>query len=199
MEAKYGPERWKTGQMTVNLGQKAVMAEKKSGSKKPGYTGGSKASKVKEPYAQYNQAAVRTLEFLGGRGAVLSGTVVKEEKDLITLIKKGIPRKSIDLLMLETGLTATEMAALMHTSDRTLRRYKPSSLLNPEQSERLIEIARLYSRGEDVFGNKESFKQWMESDLLAFDQHKPKEFLDTSMGIEMIMDELGRIEQGVFA
>jgi putative toxin-antitoxin system antitoxin component (TIGR02293 family) len=175
------------------------MAEKKTASKKQGYTTAKKTSRVKEPYNEYKTIAVRTLEFLGGRGSVLSGTVVKEEKDLITLIKKGIPRKSLDLLITETGLSASEMAAVMHTSDRTLRRYKPSTLLNPEQSERLIEIARLYSRGEEVLGSMENFRQWMDSDLLSFNQHKPKELLDTSMGIEMIMDALGRIEQGVFA
>jgi putative toxin-antitoxin system antitoxin component (TIGR02293 family) len=182
-----------------NFRSNVFMAEKKTSSKKQKYPEAKKASRVKEPQDQYKTTAVRTLEFLGGRGSVLSGTVIKEEKDLITLIKKGIPRKSLDLLMIETGLSAAEMAAVMHTSDRTLRRYKPSTILNPEQSERLIEIARLYSRGEEVFGNKENFKQWMDSDLLSFNQHKPKEFLDTSMGIEMIMDALGRIEQGVFA
>jgi uncharacterized protein (DUF2384 family) len=39
----------------------------------------------------------------------------------------------------------------------------------------------------------------MDTVLLPFGNKKPKQFLDTSLGIAMIMDELGRIEHGIFA
>ncbi len=119
--------------------------------------------------------------------------------DFIDMIRKGVSRKSLDHLMDITGITASEMASIMHTSDRTLRRYTASKLLNPEQSERVIEIARLYSRGEEVFGSLDAFKQWIESNVIALGNKKPKDFLDTSFGIEMLMEELGRIEHGIFA
>ena len=159
---------------------------------------------MKEPDAVYKSlpghesfVISRAVHFMGGRSAGFVG--VKEEEDLIAFIKKGIPRKALDQLMLVIGLNSIELASVMHTSDRTLRRYKPSKLLNPGQSERVIELARLYSRGEEVFENLDAFKEWMESTVKALGNKKPKEFLDTSLGIEMLNDELGRIEQGVFA
>ena len=173
------------------------MAEKRSSSPKKS-SSKARANLVKEENAPY-QSTRRTLHYLGGKASVLAGTLVREEEDFIQLIKKGIPRKSLDHLMSITGLTAAEMAALMHTSDRTLRRYKPSTLLNSVQSERVIEIARLYSRGEEVFGNSDDFKIWMNTKLASLGNRIPKEFLDTSMGIEILLDTLGRIEQGVFA
>jgi putative toxin-antitoxin system antitoxin component (TIGR02293 family) len=91
------------------------------------------------------------------------------------------------------------MAILMRLSDRTLRRYNPQTLLNPEQSERVIELSRLYSRGEDVFGNLDNFKEWMNSTVMALGNIKPKTLLDTSLGIDILMNELGRIEHGIFA
>jgi len=39
----------------------------------------------------------------------------------------------------------------------------------------------------------------MNTVLLPFGNKKPKEFLDTSLGIRMILDELGRIEHGILA
>jgi len=60
-------------------------------------------------------------------------------------------------------------------------------------------MAKLYSRGEEVFGNMEKFREWMNTVLLPFGNKKPKEFLDTSLGIRMILDELGRIEHGILA
>jgi uncharacterized protein (DUF2384 family) len=61
------------------------------------------------------------------------------------------------------------------------------------------QIAVLYTKGADVFGSAEKFSLWMDSVLLPFGNKKPKEFLDTSARIDMIMDELCRIEHGVLA
>jgi putative toxin-antitoxin system antitoxin component (TIGR02293 family) len=102
-------------------------------------------------------------------------------------------------LMDLADISLTEMAAIVHTSDRTLRRYGPHDKLSQEQSERMVEMARLYSRGEEVFESMTRFKQWMDTELLYFGDKKPRQFLDTSLGIAMIMDELGRIEHGIFA
>ena len=98
-----------------------------------------------------------------------------------------------------TGLTVAEISTIIRTSDRTLRRYTARQKLNPEQSERIIELAKLYSRGEEVFGNMDAFKQWMNSTVIALGNKKPKTYLDTSLGIDLLMNELGRIEHGIFA
>ncbi|MBK7098856.1 MAG: DUF2384 domain-containing protein [Sphingobacteriales bacterium] len=45
----------------------------------------------------------------------------------------------------------------------------------------------------------DQFKLWMSSPVMALGNKMPKEFLDTSMGIDLLMDELGRIEYGIFA
>jgi putative toxin-antitoxin system antitoxin component (TIGR02293 family) len=101
--------------------------------------------------------------------------------------------------MKNTGISALEMSDILHTTDRTLRRYTEDTVLNPEQSERALEIARLYTRGTEVFESLDGFKEWMNSSVVALGSKKPKEFLDTSLGIEILMEELGRIEHGIFA
>ena len=160
----------------------------------------SNSSKVEEPEVAYGKisSAGRTIVFMGmpGKKDYLQ---VTNESDFIDVIRKGIPKKAIDTLIDKTGIPVNEMAVLMRLSDRTLRRYKPQTLLNPEQSERVVELARLYSRGEEVFGNLESFKEWMNSTVMALGNIKPKELLDTSLGIEILMNELGKIEYGIFA
>jgi len=124
---------------------------------------------------------------------------LSSDADFIDLIRAGIPKQAMTNLMEATDISLTEMAAITHTSDRTLRRYKPQQKLPQEQSERLIELAKLYTRGEEVFGTMHEFGKWMETELLPFGNRKPKAYLDTSMGIRLIMDELGRIEHGIFA
>ena len=139
---------------------------------------------------------MRSMHFMGLSNYKKS---ITNKVDYIHLIRMGVPKKSLDKLMEITDFTALEMAAIVHTTDRTLRRYTDDQKLNPEQSERVIELAGLYARGEEIFEDLNNFKVWMNTPIIAFGNIKPKEFLDTSIGIEMILDELGRIQHGVFA
>lgn len=142
---------------------------------------------------------VRGVLHLLGISGQTTHSPIRNNADFIGIIREGVPRKALDHLMENTGLTVAEISTIIRTSDRTLRRYTAKQKLNPEQSERIIELAKLYSRGEDVFNNMEGFKQWMNSSIMALGNKKPKEFLDTSLGIDLLMNELGRIEHGIFA
>ncbi len=124
---------------------------------------------------------------------------IESVTDFISYIREGIPKKALNHLAEVMALSDAELSAVLHISDRTLRRYSSSQKLNPEQSERVLELARLYARGADVFEDMESFKLWMESPVGALGNKKPKSFLDTSMGIALLIEELGRIEHGIFA
>lgn len=132
-------------------------------------------------------------------GAEASAKKITNKTDFITFIREGVPKASLDKLIEVTGFSPTEMAHILHTTDRTLRRYTAKQKLNAEQSERLIELAKLYARGEEVFNNLEQFKLWMSTPVYALGNKQPQTYLDTSMGIELLMDELGRIEYGIFA
>ncbi len=157
------------------------------------------STKVEEPEVEYGKVVSnRAIAFLGMEGKK-DFSAITNFIDFISVIRKGVSKKAMDRLMEITGITPKEMAFIIRVSDRTLRRYKSQTLLNPEQSERVVELARLYSRGEQVFGNLESFKEWMNSTVMALGNKKPKEFLDTSLGINILMDELGKIEHGIFA
>lgn len=134
-----------------------------------------------------------------GMASTSSFSGVNSNNDFIAIIRKGVPKKALDNLINSTGISPTEIAHIIGTSDRTLRRYTPKQKLNPEQSERIIELAKLYSRGEEVFGRIDDFNVWMNTSLIALGNKKPKEYMDTSIGIDLLMNEIGRIEHGIFA
>jgi len=151
-----------------------------------------------EPQTAYiNQSQEAVLSFMGlsrRRAAHMN-----DEVFFIELIRKGLPKKVLDILIEKTGLNEDEMATILHISRRTIQRREPSEYLNPEQSERLLELTRLYIRGEEALGTPERFKDWINTKVLTLGDKKPKEFLDTSIGINMLLDELGRIEHGVYS
>lgn len=148
-------------------------------------------------YNAYSKSTTSPLSLLGIDNSYSSS--IESTTGYIHYIRQGIPKKALDHLATEINLPATEISGILHTSERTLRRYAPSQKLNTEQSERVLELACLYAKGADVFEDIEQFKTWMASPVGALGNKKPKEFLDTSMGIAMLTEELGRIEHGIFA
>lgn len=173
------------------------MALKKSNTRAGNLSAKLEGSMVAEEPAIVYQTATGPGNYLGIAGGSLFGANRQERQ--LNLIRGGLTRGSLDVLMEKTGLTIYELADILEMTDRTLRRYEANEVLNKRLSERALEIAKLYSRGEDVFGDRESFGQWMQAEIPALGHRIPKSFLDTSLGIQMLMDELGRIEHGVFA
>jgi putative toxin-antitoxin system antitoxin component (TIGR02293 family) len=151
---------------------------------------------VNEPVFSYGAMNHKAIHLLGIEKQYQT---ISREMDFIELIRTGISKKSLDHLIHLIGYSLSEIAEIIHVSDRNLRRYAANEKLNTEQSERLVEIARLYSKGEEVFGSMDAFKEWMSADILALGNQKPKSLLDTSLGIDLLMKELGRIEYGVFS
>ncbi len=153
---------------------------------------------VQEPVVAYGRASLdgRVMGLLDVKHSI---PALRFDTDLIELIRSGISKKSLDHLIAQIGYSLSDIASLLHVSDRNIRRYTSAEKLNIEQSERLVELAKLYAKGEDVFGSIETFNEWMDARILALGNQTPKSFLDTSMGIQLIHKELIRIEHGVFA
>lgn len=152
------------------------------------------------PTINYGSGIPSISSFLGKtKNASSDEGDILNKHQYISIIREGVKMQTLEHLMKTTDISSNEMASIMHTSERTLRRYTPNTTLNPEQSERIIELARLFTRGSEVFGSLNNFKTWMNSTVVALGNKKPKELLDTSLGIEILQEELGRIEHGIFA
>ena len=117
----------------------------------------------------------------------------------LNAIRRGVDYDLYARLMETSKLSLEEMARLLHVNSRTLRRLEDSQKLNPEMSERIIELVRLYQIGLHVFGDLSYFNQWLNAPILALGRETPKSFLDTSFGIDIVRDVLGRIENGVYS
>ena len=96
------------------------------------------------------------------------------------------------------SINLQELASILHISERTLQRYEENEIIKTEYAEKAVELARLYIRGQEVFGSSDKFKLWMKAPSLVFNGETPISFLDTSAGFDMVFTELGRIEHGIF-
>lgn len=119
--------------------------------------------------------------------------------DFIQLSRSGIIKEALLNLSRQLSFSLSELAQVVHVSERTLQRYADDAKLSADTSERAILLSQLYQRGTEVFGQLENFKEWMRTSLPAFNYQTPISLLDTTFGFQLIQDELGRIEHGIFA
>jgi uncharacterized protein (DUF2384 family) len=57
----------------------------------------------------------------------------------------------------------------------------------------------LFNKGVSVFGSTSNFLTWINSKSIPLGGVKPIDLLDNSFGINMVKDELIKIEHGVLA
>jgi putative toxin-antitoxin system antitoxin component (TIGR02293 family) len=123
-----------------------------------------------------------------------------DDTHLVSMAREGVSYYRLTKLSEYIQLGLQEWAEYLHLSERTMQRYKKEGkTFDPIHSEKIIIIEMLYKKGIDVFGIKENFYTWMDTVSVALGNVKPKDLLDTSFGITMVYDELGRIEHGIFA
>lgn len=119
---------------------------------------------------------------------------------LINIVRQGVDMEFFDAIASVSPFSLSEWSVLLHLSERTMLRIrKENRSFDPVQSEKILQIALLYKKGIDVFGNKVKFDNWLETENLALGQAKPKDLLDNVFGISLLNDELLRIEHGILA
>ena len=119
---------------------------------------------------------------------------------LIKTIRKGIKYLNFNNIVNNSPFSLQDWSQFLHLSDRTMQRYKKEKKsFDALHSEKILEIVMLYNKGIVVFGYKEKFNTWLETSNVALGGSTPKSFLDSSMGIQLVKDELVRIEHGVLA
>lgn len=119
---------------------------------------------------------------------------------LVLTALKGVPAALFFQMADVTGYKREQLADLFDTSLKTFQRYEREQRnLNPQDSEKALKIMALFQRGADVFGSAASFRRWMDKPAYGLGSQIPFDLLHTSGGIDLIADELVRIEYGDLA
>ena len=141
---------------------------------------------------------------MAGIAEVLGGKKTLSRKlhnrfDLMEMSKKGITKGALKHLAEYLSLSTGQLADLLPVSKRTILRYTAKKLFNRIVSEQILQIAEVVAKGTEAFGDKEKFISWMHSPSKALANQTPLTLLSSRFGTEMVLDELGRIEYGVYS
>jgi putative toxin-antitoxin system antitoxin component (TIGR02293 family) len=114
--------------------------------------------------------------------------------------QEGIPVSAFFDLLEVTGLSKNELSGLLDISFKTIQRYqKENKKLSALNSEQILKMITLYQKAEEVFGEVASFNRWLRKPAIGLGGQLPLKFMQTPGGIDLIYDELMRIEHGLLA
>ena len=122
---------------------------------------------------------------------------IRTRLDLVELGGKGVSKGVVSRLAHHLCIGTGEMASLLSVNQRTIQRYGPGKIFGRTISERVLRITMVAARGEEVLENREGFCMWLKEPNKALADKTPLSLLASDFGIDMVLDELGRIEHGI--
>ena len=104
-------------------------------------------------------------------------------------------KKIIDLV----PFTQSEWANMLHLSERTLQRYaKNNSSFEGIYTDRILLLQEMINIGLETFTDADAFYRWLKKDKLVLGQKLNFESLYSDRGIQEIIDQISRIQYGIY-
>jgi putative toxin-antitoxin system antitoxin component (TIGR02293 family) len=136
------------------------------------------------------------LDIVGG-AAVVGGTAAAGV-DLVRIVRRGLPVGAVQFVLDSGVLSPTELDRIV-LPRKTLANRRKLGTLTPEQSDRLVRVARVIAAAEETFGSREKAAMWLRRPTTALAGESPLDLLDTDEGAREVETLLGRIAHGIAA
>lgn len=126
---------------------------------------------------------------------------IKDDYAIVMNSLNGVKANVFYDLVTISGLNKNQLAEdVFEISLKTINRYKQDKKrLNARNSEIVLKLLALYKKGIEVFGELEDFNKWLTKRAFGLGDKIPYKMMNTSTGIDLIFEELVRIEYGDLA
>ena len=164
------------------------------------------SSKVKERntpmYAV--KPASHTLRHTMANSAIILRITEKPENHLTALekmdiVEDGISKKGLETLKAITGFDYEQLAQVLNVARATLINKKSPEKFNTELSDKIMNLAEIFSYGYEVFEDMHKFNNWLRRPNQSLGGKSPFDLLHTSFGRQEVKNLLGRIDFGVYS
>lgn len=125
----------------------------------------------------------------------MSSSTLDSDIELVRVARRGVHTTLLWDFLKVIKSSKSEFEDLLPYSLKTFSRKR---LLDEAMGERILNIIKVFKKGEEVFGEVSIFKEWLNKFHPILDD-EPKNFLKTSTGCQIVINELIRIEHGVMS
>lgn len=131
--------------------------------------------------------------------AELLGLTTTNELALADKVASGFDYRAFIRFQQVTRLSTTQLADLLSIPDRTLSRRKSEGRLRPDESDRLLRLARVVDLALSLFeGDKRAAQSWLMLSNDALGGKAPIELSKTEVGAREVESLIHRLEHGIF-
>jgi putative toxin-antitoxin system antitoxin component (TIGR02293 family) len=136
------------------------------------------------------------LDIVGGPTVV--GGNAAAGMELARLVRRGLPFGAVQFVLDSGVLSPAELDRIV-LPRKTLANRRRLGTLTPEQSGRLVRVARVIAAAEETFGSREKAGTWLRRKTTALAGESPLDLLDTDEGAREVETLLGRVAHGIAA
>jgi putative toxin-antitoxin system antitoxin component (TIGR02293 family) len=147
-------------------------------------------------------------DLLSGR-TPLAALYAYDPMERIALVREGVPAELVPVVAEEMAITRDRLYRTIGVPRATMdRKIRARQRLNPDESERLLGVARLVGQAEQMVresGNPEGFDAarwvaaWLETPLGALGGNRPAALMDTAEGRRLVSDLLAQLQSAAYA
>lgn len=141
-------------------------------------------------------SSIQAVDFIGGEKILQ--TPATTTRDLIALVRHGLPTQAVDALVAQGHLTLTELDHLV-LPRKTFYHRRKLGRLTAGQSDRLLRVARILALAEETFANRAKAQAWLRRPTRPLAGERPLDLLDTEEGARAVEQLLGHIAHGIAA
>ena len=122
--------------------------------------------------------------------------VIQNDYSLVKKAKAGINTNVFYTFAESIKMSEKLLASVLNLSPRTISNYRDQNKdLDANYSEHLLKLIALFEKGKEYLGNIDEFNDWLEKPFWNSEE-KPSDFLNTSGGVDLLIDRLERMAQG---
>lgn len=119
---------------------------------------------------------------------------------LVADSRKGLRAQAVFDFISLSEFSFPVIEKVLNKTIKTFTSYKKNqTVLDATVSEKLLKFFSLYNKGLALFGNIEEFNKWISEPSFGLGNQVPRDLLETVTGIELVSNELSRIEFGDLA
>src|SRR3989454_11093538 len=115
-------------------------------------------------------------------------------------VEQGFAFSALLKILRLMALPMQMLAEILLIPPRTLQRRRAAGRLEPDESDRLLRLSRIYGKAIELFeGDNPAALQWLQSPLKALGGTSPLAMSKTEPGAQEVERLISRLEYGVFS
>lgn len=128
----------------------------------------------------------------------LLGLQLSDPIEILRRVKRGLRFRAFERLQRNTRFSTVELAGLVAIKTRTLHRRKEQGRLEPDESDRLLRVTRVFARALELFeGDADAARRWFDTPAKALGGERPIVLAGTDLGSREVEALIDRLEHGV--